>query len=162
MYNFKATVTNSTTNAQFTFFTNAGEKITGHPCSELKEKYKGTYQQKLPIEIVNIIGKKHIFQIYFSPSARKRAREFTVQDILDLKLPIETQNTVTEPLKTLSTSATTKESTSKEKDILDLQPPIETQNIGIGLPTSTSTIVKESTSKDKGVPGPHYQSNNKP
>ncbi|GKF88984.1 nucleic acid-binding, OB-fold protein [Tanacetum coccineum] len=126
MYNFKATVTNSTTNVQFTFFTNAGEKITGHPCSELKEKYKGTYQQKLPIEIVNIIGKKHIFQIYFSPSARKRAREFTVQDILDLKLPIETQN------------------------------------IGIGLPTSTSTIVKESTSKDKGVPGPHYQSNNKP
>ncbi|GJY04881.1 DNA helicase [Tanacetum coccineum] len=32
-YNFKATVTDGSVTAQFTFFTNAGEKITGHPCS---------------------------------------------------------------------------------------------------------------------------------
>ncbi|GJV80974.1 nucleic acid-binding, OB-fold protein [Tanacetum coccineum] len=40
-YNFKATVTDTTGNAQFTFFTHAGEKVTGHPCSKLMQKYKG-------------------------------------------------------------------------------------------------------------------------
>ncbi|GJZ91853.1 helitron helicase-like domain-containing protein [Tanacetum coccineum] len=40
-YNFKAAVTDGTENAQFTFFTNAGYKITGHPCTQLAQKYQG-------------------------------------------------------------------------------------------------------------------------
>ncbi|GJR58655.1 putative ribonuclease H-like domain-containing protein [Tanacetum coccineum] len=55
-YNFRAAVTDATATTQFTFFTNTGEKFTGHPCSELTQKYKGTTQQQLPTELVNIIG----------------------------------------------------------------------------------------------------------
>ncbi|GJZ80252.1 DNA helicase [Tanacetum coccineum] len=57
-YNFKATISHATATAYFTFFTKAGEKLTGHPCSELATKYKGIDQRQLPIEVVNIIGKK--------------------------------------------------------------------------------------------------------
>ncbi|GJY40835.1 nucleic acid-binding, OB-fold protein [Tanacetum coccineum] len=44
-YNFKATTTDGPANAEFTFFTNAGEKITGHLCSQLAQKYKETGYQ---------------------------------------------------------------------------------------------------------------------
>ncbi|GJW01098.1 nucleic acid-binding, OB-fold protein [Tanacetum coccineum] len=37
-YNFKGTTTDATTIAQFTFFTNVGEKITGHSCSQLAQR----------------------------------------------------------------------------------------------------------------------------
>ncbi|GJW42998.1 nucleic acid-binding, OB-fold protein [Tanacetum coccineum] len=55
-YNFRAKVTDATTTAQFTFFTKAGEKIDGRPCSELAEKYRGANPQRFPSEIVGIIG----------------------------------------------------------------------------------------------------------
>ncbi|GKD08550.1 DNA helicase, partial [Tanacetum coccineum] len=42
MYNFKATVTDGTATTEFTFFTEAGEKITGHSCSHLREKFEAT------------------------------------------------------------------------------------------------------------------------
>nr|GEX52641.1 helitron helicase-like domain-containing protein [Tanacetum cinerariifolium] len=54
-YNFKATVSDATAVAYFTFFTKAGEKITGGPCSELVAKYKSMDQRQLPIGLVNII-----------------------------------------------------------------------------------------------------------
>ncbi|GJT48529.1 DNA helicase [Tanacetum coccineum] len=41
-YNFKAMVTDGTATTEFTFFTEAGEKITGHPCSHLREKFEAT------------------------------------------------------------------------------------------------------------------------
>nr|GEY69729.1 hypothetical protein [Tanacetum cinerariifolium] len=56
VYNFKATVTNGTATAEFTFFTESGEKITGHPCSHLMEKFEATDKTQLPIEMVNTIG----------------------------------------------------------------------------------------------------------
>ncbi|GJZ67944.1 DNA helicase [Tanacetum coccineum] len=69
-YKFKATVTDGTTTAQFTFFTKAGERITGHPCSQVAQKYKETDEQRFPTEIVNTIGKNHIFQIRYAPSTQ--------------------------------------------------------------------------------------------
>ncbi|GKA89715.1 DNA helicase, partial [Tanacetum coccineum] len=67
-YNFKATVADGTATAEFTFFTAVGQKITGHPCSHLKQKYETTDTSQLPVEMVNTIGEKHIFQIEFAPS----------------------------------------------------------------------------------------------
>ncbi|GKB26144.1 hypothetical protein Tco_0865545 [Tanacetum coccineum] len=60
-YNFKAIVTDETTDAQFTFFTPAGDKATGHPCSKLAHKYKEADPRQIPIEIRNTKGQKHIF-----------------------------------------------------------------------------------------------------
>nr|GFA08196.1 hypothetical protein [Tanacetum cinerariifolium] len=62
-YNFKAIVADGTTTAEFTFFTKAGQKITIHSCSDVMQKFEATDRIKLPIELVNTIGKKHIFQI---------------------------------------------------------------------------------------------------
>ncbi|GJV96897.1 nucleic acid-binding, OB-fold protein [Tanacetum coccineum] len=41
-YNFKATVIDGTATAEFTFFTEVGQKITGHPCSHLMQKFEAT------------------------------------------------------------------------------------------------------------------------
>ncbi|GJZ45860.1 DNA helicase [Tanacetum coccineum] len=55
-YNFKATVIDGTATAEFTFFTEVGQKITGHPCSHLMQKFKATDKTQLPIEMVNTIS----------------------------------------------------------------------------------------------------------
>ncbi|GJV30357.1 DNA helicase [Tanacetum coccineum] len=94
-YNFKVTVADGTATAEFTFFTAAGQKITGHPCSYLKQKYEPTDTSQLPVEMVNTIGEKHIFQIEFDPSTQKGAGRFIVNDILDINPPIEKRNTGT-------------------------------------------------------------------
>nr|GEU69740.1 retrovirus-related Pol polyprotein from transposon TNT 1-94 [Tanacetum cinerariifolium] len=60
-YNFKATAAYGTATAEFTFFIDAGQKITGHPCSHLRQKFEATDKTQLPIEMVNTIGQKHIF-----------------------------------------------------------------------------------------------------
>nr|GEW79156.1 hypothetical protein [Tanacetum cinerariifolium] len=92
-YNFKATVTDGTATAEFTFFTEAGQKMTGHTCSHLREKFETTDKIQLPIKMVNMIGKKHIFQIQFAPSTQKGSRRFIVNDVLDIKSPVEKTNT---------------------------------------------------------------------
>ncbi|GJT39686.1 nucleic acid-binding, OB-fold protein [Tanacetum coccineum] len=94
-YSFKATVSDATVVAYFTFFTKAGEKITGGPCSELVAKYKSMDQRQLPIELVNIIGKTQIFQIHFTPSTRRGSDQFKVVDILDIHPALETEHTET-------------------------------------------------------------------
>ncbi|GJU87513.1 DNA helicase [Tanacetum coccineum] len=94
-YNFKVTVADGTATAEFTFFTAAGQKITGHPCSYLKQKYEATDTSQLPVEMVNTIGEKHIFQIEFDPSTQKGAGRFIVNDILDINPPAEKRNTGT-------------------------------------------------------------------
>ncbi|GKC77222.1 DNA helicase [Tanacetum coccineum] len=116
-YNFKATVSDATAVAYFTFFTKACEKITGGPCSELVAKYKSMDQRQLPIELVNIIGKTQIFQIHFTPSTRRGSGQFTVVDILDIQPALETEHTCI----TLDATITevTEESTSKGKDKSD-------------------------------------------
>ncbi|GKE04027.1 hypothetical protein Tco_1396045 [Tanacetum coccineum] len=60
LYNFNAAVTDGTASAQFTFFMNAGEQFTGHPCLQLAQKYKGTSLRQLPTKIVNIIDKTRL------------------------------------------------------------------------------------------------------
>ncbi|GKF07150.1 nucleic acid-binding, OB-fold protein, partial [Tanacetum coccineum] len=92
-YNFKATVADGTTTAEFTFFTTAGQKITGHPCSHLRQKYEATDMSQLPVEIVNTIGQKHVFQIEFAPSAQKGVARFIANDILDINPAAEKRNT---------------------------------------------------------------------
>ncbi|GJT31526.1 DNA helicase [Tanacetum coccineum] len=82
-YNFKGIVTDGTADAQFTFFTPAGDKVAGHPCSELGHKYKEADPRDIPIEILNTKGRKHIFQIRFSSSTRKGPTDFIVDDVLD-------------------------------------------------------------------------------
>ncbi|GJS30600.1 hypothetical protein Tco_0491220 [Tanacetum coccineum] len=61
----------------------AGEKATGHPCSALAHKYKKADPREIPIEILNIKGKRHIFQIHCSSSTGKGSCDFAVDDILD-------------------------------------------------------------------------------
>ncbi|GJR91986.1 nucleic acid-binding, OB-fold protein [Tanacetum coccineum] len=127
-YNFKATVTDGTATAEFTFFTEAGQKITGHPCSHLMEKFEATDKTQLPIEMVNTIGKKHIFQIQFTPSTQKGAGRFIVNDVLDIK----------------SAGLMINESTSKDKGV-------DTESS-----TSTALTTKDSTNEDKSIPGPYF------
>ncbi|GJV23153.1 nucleic acid-binding, OB-fold protein [Tanacetum coccineum] len=113
-YNFKATVSDATAVAYFTFFTKAGEKITGSPCSELVAKYKSMDQRQLPIELVNIIGKTQIFQIHFTPSARQGTGQFTIVDILDIQPALEIEQTgITLDV---TTTEVAEESTSKGKE----------------------------------------------
>ncbi|GKA06643.1 DNA helicase [Tanacetum coccineum] len=64
-YNFKATVADGTATAEFTFFTAAGQKITGHPCSHLKEKCETTDTSQLPVEMMNEIGENTSFKSSF-------------------------------------------------------------------------------------------------
>ncbi|GKA92198.1 DNA helicase [Tanacetum coccineum] len=121
-YNFKATISDATAVAYFTFFTKAGEKITGGPCFDLVAKYKSMDHRQLPIELVNFIGKTQIFQIHFTPSTRRGFGQFTVVDILDIQPALETKHTG------ITLDATTteviEESTSKGKDKSALfQPP---------------------------------------
>nr|GEW82236.1 hypothetical protein [Tanacetum cinerariifolium] len=85
MYNFKATVVDGTTTAGFTFFTKAVQKITGHSCSDVVQKFKATDKTQLPVEFVNTIGKNHIFQIQFSPNIQKGAGQFIVNYVLDIQ-----------------------------------------------------------------------------
>ncbi|GJW35404.1 hypothetical protein Tco_0058324 [Tanacetum coccineum] len=88
-FNFKATVTNTTADGQFTFFTPTDDQATGHPCSELAQKYKQADPRQTLSEILNIKGKKHVFRIHFSSSTRKGSGDFTVDAILDKPATIQ-------------------------------------------------------------------------
>ncbi|GKC91635.1 DNA helicase [Tanacetum coccineum] len=131
MYNFKAIVADETAIAEFTFFTKAGQKITGHSCSDVMQKFEATDKTKLPVELVNTIGKNHIFQIQFSPNTQKGAGRFIVNDVLDIQPTSEQGNAG------LMTNA----SINKDKGA-------DTQ-----LAISTILTIKDSTSKDKSIPG---------
>ncbi|GKB18818.1 DNA helicase [Tanacetum coccineum] len=133
-YNFKVTVADGTATAEFTFFTAAGQKITGHPCSYLKQKYEATDTSQLPVEMVNTIGEKHIFQIEFDPSTQKGAGRFIVNDILDINPPAEKRNT----------GQIINESTSKNKSVTT------------ELATTTAPTTIDSTNEDTSVPGMYY------
>ncbi|GJU71312.1 hypothetical protein Tco_1262717 [Tanacetum coccineum] len=61
MYNFRSTIKNATANVHFTFFSPLGDVIIGHPYIEVAQKYRGAPQSALPIEITDIIEKKHLF-----------------------------------------------------------------------------------------------------
>nr|GEZ07707.1 hypothetical protein [Tanacetum cinerariifolium] len=133
-YNFKATVTDGTATVEFTFFTEAGEKMIGHTCSHLREKFKATDKTQLPIEMVNMIGKKHIFQIQFASSTQKGSGRFIVNDVLDIKSPVEKRNI----------GLMVNESTSKDKGV-------DTESS-----TSTSLTAKDSTNEDETIPSMYY------
>ncbi|GJW00828.1 hypothetical protein Tco_1556079 [Tanacetum coccineum] len=66
-YNFKATVTNGTANGQFTFFTSAGDEVTGHPFSEMvanrSSKFQGEQSFVAPAD-ADPHGKENFRQIY--------------------------------------------------------------------------------------------------
>ena len=83
-YNFKATATDGTADAEFTFFTEAGEKITGSCCSDLRRKFIETEQLHLPKELTDAVGKKHIFQIQYASGSQKGTGRFIVKDVLDI------------------------------------------------------------------------------
>ncbi|GKE82209.1 nucleic acid-binding, OB-fold protein [Tanacetum coccineum] len=119
-YKFKAAVTDGTATAQFTFFTKAGEKITGHPCSQVAQKYKETDEQRLPTEIVNIIGKRRIFQIHYTPSTQRGAAAFVADDVLDIQPTIQTEASGTAIAATSATPS--KETASKEKHVTGTPP----------------------------------------
>ncbi|GJV89430.1 DNA helicase [Tanacetum coccineum] len=149
-YNFKATATDGTSTAQFTFFTNAGQKITGHPCSQLAQKYKETGDRQFPIEIVNIIGKKHIFQIRFAPSTKKGAGEFVAEDILDIETAVETHTTGTGTILATGSATSSKESTSIDKG-----------TSGTILATHPTEGTNEPINEETQTPGTHCYFNNK-
>ncbi|GJR12828.1 nucleic acid-binding, OB-fold protein [Tanacetum coccineum] len=130
-YNFKATVADGTTTAEFTFFTEVGQKIIGHSCSDVMQKFEATDKTKLPVELVNTIGKNHIFQIQFSPNTQKGAGRFIVNDVLDIQPTNEQGNA----------GLMTHASINKDKGA-------DTQ-----LATSTILTIQDSTSKDSSMPG---------
>ncbi|GJX48083.1 DNA helicase [Tanacetum coccineum] len=144
-YNFKATATDGTATAQFTFFLNAGDKITSHTCTQLAQKYKESGHRQLPIEIVNIIGKKHIFHIRFAPSTRKGAGEFVVDDVLDIQTAVATHTTGIGTILAASSATTTKESISKDECPQ-----------GTVLATSPTGKTDEPTNKDTEIPDLSY------
>ncbi|GKB39499.1 hypothetical protein Tco_0884441 [Tanacetum coccineum] len=74
-----------------------GEKITGHSYSQVAQKYKETGEQRFPTEIVNTIGKKHIFQIRYALSTQRGAGAFIANDVLDIQLAIQTEDAGTPP-----------------------------------------------------------------
>ncbi|GKB01999.1 nucleic acid-binding, OB-fold protein [Tanacetum coccineum] len=119
-YKFKAAVTDGTATTQFTFFTKAGEKITGHPCSQVAQKYKETDEQRLPTEIVNIIGKRRIFQIRYTPSTQRGAAAFVADDVLDIQPTIQTEASGTAIAATSATPS--KETAGKEKHVTATPP----------------------------------------
>nr|GEX82514.1 DNA helicase [Tanacetum cinerariifolium] len=92
-----------------------GEKITGHPCSQVAQKYTETDEQRFPTEIVNTIGKKYIFQIRYAPSTQRGAGAFIADDVLDIQLAIQTKDAGT----AVATSSATpsKGTAGKEKHI---------------------------------------------
>ncbi|GJT24891.1 nucleic acid-binding, OB-fold protein [Tanacetum coccineum] len=131
--------TDGTTTAEFTFFTNAGQKITGNSCSHLMEKYKATNNSQLPVEITNTIGEKHIFQIQFGESTKKGAGRFIVNDILDIQPAANAQITGD---KLAAASALTLDQPGKKDEVPDTQ-----------IATSSSPTIKESGSKNNDMPG---------
>ncbi|GJR23424.1 hypothetical protein Tco_0971951 [Tanacetum coccineum] len=86
---------------------------------------------QLPVEIVNIIGQKHVFQIEFAPSAQKGAARFIANDILDINPAAEKRNT----------GQMRNELTSKDKGV-------DTE-----FATSTALTTTDSTNEDKSMPG---------
>ncbi|GJU55424.1 DNA helicase [Tanacetum coccineum] len=125
-YNFKATVTD-------------GPRMHSSRSSQMPAR-------KLPP--IPACSKKHIFQIHFAPSTRAGAGRFIVDDILDIQPSLGIHNTDTSSA--TSSTATTKDSTNKDKGI--------SGNILAINPTGTTN---EPTNKDKDIPGIHYYSNNK-
>ncbi|GJT92833.1 DNA helicase [Tanacetum coccineum] len=130
-YNFKATIADGTTTVEFTCFTEAGQKITRRSCSDVMQKFEATDKTQLPVELVNTIGKNHIFQIQFSPNTPKGAGQFIVNDVLDIQPAGEQENL----------GLMTHASTSKEK------------GADTKLATSTVLTSQDSTSKDSSMPG---------
>ncbi|GJW67477.1 DNA helicase [Tanacetum coccineum] len=92
MYKFKAAVTDGTATAQFTFFTKAGEKITDHPCS----------------------------QIRYAPSNQRGAAAFIAVDVLDTQPTIQTEGAGTAVA--ASSATPSKETAGKEKHITGTPP----------------------------------------
>ncbi|GJU39356.1 hypothetical protein Tco_1192313 [Tanacetum coccineum] len=89
--------------------------LEGHPCSQVAQRYKETRNRQFPIEIVNIIGKKHIFRIRFATSAKKGAGEFVAEDILDIGTTVETHTTVARTGTILATGSAT-----SSKDLISI------------------------------------------
>nr|GEW84695.1 helitron helicase-like domain-containing protein [Tanacetum cinerariifolium] len=63
-----------------------------HQHRDVMQKFKATARTKLPVELVNTIGKKHIFQIQFSLNTQKGAGRFIVNDVLDIEPTSEQGN----------------------------------------------------------------------
>ncbi|GJW11330.1 DNA helicase [Tanacetum coccineum] len=131
-YNFTATVADGTATAEFTFFTEAGQKIVGQSCSDVMQKFEASDKTKLPVELVNTIGTNHIFQIQFSPNTHKGAGRFIVNDVLDIQTTHEQQDA----------GLMSHASINKDKG-LDTQ-----------LATGTVLTIQDSTSKDSSMPAP--------
>ncbi|GJW36306.1 DNA helicase, partial [Tanacetum coccineum] len=133
VYDFKAIATDGTATAQFTFFTNADDIITNHPCTQLAQKYK-----------------------------ESGAGKFVVDDVLDIQTAVATHTTDTGTILTTSSTTTTKESNSKyecpQGSVLDTS---STTTTGVVLATSPTRTTGEPTNKDTEIPCIYYHSNNK-
>ncbi|GJX30769.1 DNA helicase [Tanacetum coccineum] len=125
------TVADGTVTAEFTFFTEAGEKIIGHSYSDVMHKFETTDKTKLPVELVNTIGKNHIFQIQFSLNTQRGAGRFITNDVLDIQPTNDQRNA----------GLMTHASINKDKGA-------DTQ-----LATSTILTIQDSTSQDSNMPG---------
>ncbi|GKA58273.1 DNA helicase [Tanacetum coccineum] len=81
-YKFKGYIADASATALVTFFTPAADKITGHQCKELVEKYKHVNPNKMPPEVLAIQGKTSIFQFHFNTQAK--ITDFTLDDVFNI------------------------------------------------------------------------------
>ncbi|GJW95983.1 DNA helicase [Tanacetum coccineum] len=68
--------------------------------------------------MVNTIGKKHIFQIHYASSTQQRTGAFIADDVLDIQLAVQTEDTSTAVVVATSSATPSKETVGKEKHIM--------------------------------------------
>ncbi|GKB59261.1 hypothetical protein Tco_0915447 [Tanacetum coccineum] len=82
LYKFKAYITDTSGTTSLTFLTPAADKITGHSCKELVEKYKPANLKKIPPEVLATEGKTSISQFRYNTFAH--VTKFTLDDVFSI------------------------------------------------------------------------------
>ncbi|XP_071708688.1 replication protein A 70 kDa DNA-binding subunit B-like [Rutidosis leptorrhynchoides] len=127
-YCFKTIINDTSNNASFTFFSEAGDVIVGTTCSDLITNRGYDQPHELPPIIRAIEGQTHTFQFHYNPQSRKTHPEFIVTRILD-----EIPNVVT------NTDAPTQNSRTWQ------------QHASIDCPVTDARAAKERETRKKGV-----------
>ncbi|PWA89965.1 histone deacetylase 6 [Artemisia annua] len=116
------------------------DTIVGVDCPTLVKSITDPNPRVFPEKLQKIIGKQHIFQLYFSPTCKEKSVEFIHSDILDDPQPgnkIEGQ----------SSAAAIEYTPTPDTPLDNLQPASQTQNqiSDIATPTTPSVVTELAT-----------------
>nr|GEV65924.1 hypothetical protein [Tanacetum cinerariifolium] len=136
-YKFKAYITDASGTTSLTFFTPAADKITGHSCTELVEKYKPTDPKKIPPEIWATEGKTSIFQ--FCYSTLTHIIEFTLEDVFSIDTSGASTSSITQSKDKEPLVATLPGSSHLITDKESSEEAVETLTIGTPIPSPSTT-----------------------